>query len=111
VPKKKKNKEGKGIDKILKAGENYQNSGNAGHFRVEDKQVLEDGTVLIKYSWDKTFGEYYKQQTGKKRITYKGMHLFITKFLADRANNGLEEGTSCRELQALRKRKFYKVYK
>ena len=111
MPRKKRNKEGAGKDKIVKAGASYQDAGNAGHFKVVENEVEEDGTVTVRYVWDKTFEEYYKQQTGKKRVTQKGMHTFITKVLMDRANNKLGDGTSVKELKALRKRKFYKVYK
>lgn len=83
----------------------------AGTFKIADAKENKDGTVTYAFEYDEDFVLYYKMQTGRKRVTKKGINKFILKLLKDRRDDTLDEGHSIKKQKSNPKRKFYKVYK
>jgi len=84
---------------------------HAGTFKIADAKENEDGTTTYSFEYDEDFILYYKMQTGRKRVTEKGVNKFILKLLKDREDGSLDKGHSIRKQMSTPKRKFYKVYK
>ena len=84
---------------------------HAGTFKIADAKKNKDGTATYTFEYDEDFVLYYKIQTGRKRVTEKGINKFILKLLKDREDGTLDEGHSIKKQKSNLKRRFYKVYK
>ncbi len=84
---------------------------NAGSFKIASAKENDDGSISYVFEYDEAFAEYYKLQTGKKRITEKGINKFILELIEKEKSNNLGGGHTIKKLKPEKKRKFFKVYK
>jgi hypothetical protein len=82
----------------------------AGTFKIANVIERDDGSISYEFEYDEDFALYYKLETGKKRITKKGISKFILKILEER-KKGTGKGYTIKKSTEERRRKFYKVYK
>ena len=84
---------------------------NAGTFKVESSKENKDGSITHVFEYDESFAEYYKIQTGRKRITQKGINKFILELIEKEKSGSLGGGHIIKKMEPEKKLKFFKIYK
>ena len=105
--------EGKGVESILKATKEAKEKISCGNFTITDKKLNEEtNTYEYEFSCNEQFLAYAQETLNKPDgITHAELHNFCLNILIARQTGQLEEGVEVKELEAAKRRKFYKKYK